>query len=90
MSNLSDAILELKCRGFLARLQQLSGGDPQRRLCAGAVGQDLGLPLGDTLEILARLQARGDLHRCGRLDPPDGPEVHLTAAGVMAGHSEAA
>lgn len=90
MPNLSEAILRLKCRGFLARLQQLSGGDPQQRLCAGSVGQELGLPLGDTLEIVARLQARGEIHRCGRLDPPDGPEVHLTAAGIAAGQSEAA
>lgn len=83
MIQTADPMLTIKTEGFLTRLWQLSGGDTGQRLCAGAVGAELGLPLEDTLEIIARLQEEGAIHRCGRLDPPDGPEVHLTAHGAV-------
>jgi hypothetical protein len=79
---LDSPMLELKSRGFLTRLLQRSGGDTGVRLNAGEVGEELGLPLEQTLEIVAVLHRRGALHRCGRLNPPRGPEVHLTGPGV--------
>ncbi|HET8656046.1 MAG TPA: hypothetical protein VFL93_11065 [Longimicrobiaceae bacterium] len=77
-----NPMLELKSRGFLTRLLQRSGGDTGVRLNAGEVGEELGLPLEQTLEIVAALHLRGALHRCGRLNPPRGPEVHLTGRGI--------
>jgi hypothetical protein len=76
-------IQELRERGFLTRLYQISGGDASLRMNAGAVGAELGLPLEQTLAIVGALHQRGDLHRCGKLSPPDGPEVHLTPQGAM-------
>ena len=88
MAATTDWILELKCDGFLRRLLQLTRGDTSRRVNAGDVGAELGLPLEETLAIVSRLHDGGELHRCGRLDAPHGPEVHLTELGVR--HAERA
>lgn len=84
MTNQDDRMLELRSAGFLTRLQQLSERDTGVRLNAGDVGQELGYPLEHTLEIVARLHRRGEIHRCGPLALPHGPEVHLTAQGARA------
>lgn len=82
MDAMQERIRDLKEQGFLTRLGQVSGGDPTVRVCAGRIGAELGLPLEQTLQIVAALHQAGALHRCGKLDPPDGPEVHLTAGGI--------
>ncbi len=77
-----ERILELQTLAFLTRLVQLSGGDLSRRVGAGDVGDELGLPMEQTLRIVGRLEARGAVHGHGLLDLPHGPTVHLTARGV--------
>lgn len=89
MNDLQQRVDSLKQQGFLSRLVQLSHGDTGRRLDAGAVGAELGLPLEQTLDIVELLHAQGALHRCGKLDPPDGPEVHLTPRGMDRGRHDA-
>jgi hypothetical protein len=79
---MSERIVELKVLGFLTRLVQLSGGDVTRRIGAGDVGDELGLPMEETLWIVERLEARGAIHGYGALDLPHGPAVQLTARGM--------
>jgi hypothetical protein len=77
-----ERILELKTRAFLARLVQLSGGDVASGIGAGDVGYELGLPMEQTLLIVARLEERGAIQGYGSLALPHGPAVHLTTRGV--------
>lgn len=77
-----ERIFELKAQGFLTRLVQLSEGDVTRSIGAGDVGEELGLPMEQTLRIVERLEERGAVHSYGLLDLPHGPPVHLTARGV--------
>lgn len=90
MSRLDEHVYELQQDAFLGRLMQISHGDQSLRMDAGKIGSDLGLPLEITLEIVADLHSKGMIHRCGKLNPPDGPEVHLTAAGVQQASLEVA
>jgi hypothetical protein len=77
-----ERIFELKTRGFLTRLVQLSGGDLTRTIGAGDVGDELGLPMEQTLRIVETLEERGAVHSHGELDLPHGPALHLTRRGV--------
>lgn len=81
-SAMRERILELKTLGFLTRLVQLSRGDLTRRIGAGDIGDELGLPMEQTLRIVERLEERGAVHSYGSLDLPHGPAVHLTARGI--------
>lgn len=80
MPHADTRIHELQCDAFLRRLRQVAEGDTTRRVDAGGVGHELGLPMERTLEIVEALSARGEVHRCSRLI--DGPEVHLTRRGA--------
>lgn len=82
VGDLQQRVRRLREEGFLARVFQLAGGDTARRLNAGAIGSALGLPLEATLSIVESLREQELLHRCGRLAPPDGPEIHLTRRGA--------
>jgi hypothetical protein len=77
-----ERIFELKTRGFLTRLLQLSDGDVTRSIGAGDVGEELGLPMEQTLQIVEALEERGAVHSYGALDLPHGPAVHLTPRGL--------
>ena len=90
MSRLDDHVFRLQQEAFLHRLLQICRGDREVRMDAGRIGAEIGLPLGRTLEIVAGLHDRGMIHRCGKLNPPDGPEVHLTTAGVRQASPRAA
>lgn len=82
MSDLQEKVRRVRQEGFLTRVFQVAQGDPTHRLNAGALGMGMGLPLETTLSIVETLQEEGLLHRCGKLNPPDGPEIHLTRRGV--------
>lgn len=89
MAAAEGLLQELRRKAFLARLYQLTDGDATQRLNAGDVGAQLAMPLEHTLTTVAQLHEEGLIHRCGKLDPPHGPEVHLTAFGILKGHEAA-
>lgn len=83
-------IEETKRQVFLQRACEISAGDPSRSIASGRLGQELGLPYEQTLDIVGELHRRGWLHRRDELMPPEGPLIHLTPKGVRAAGREAA
>lgn len=84
MAELQDRIEETKRRVFLRRVCELSGRDASVPVSSGRLGQELGLPYEQALEIVDELDRRGWLRRGEALLPPDGPVVHLTSRGIDA------
>lgn len=81
---LEDRVAELKLEAMLRRIAEIAQADTERWVPIGLVGQELGLPYGEALQIADVLRERGLVRRGGggRLEPPHGPRVHIEPAGL--------
>jgi hypothetical protein len=72
----------LKRDAFLRYLNQQAGGDTSTVFKIGDVGDAMGLPYEEVIRISDTLCEQGSIRRVGRFDPPHGPGVQLTRAGL--------
>lgn len=78
----STDIDALKRDAFLRYLNERAEGDTSLVFKIGDVGEAVGLPYEDVIRISDSLCEEGLIRRTGPFDPPHGPGVQLTKAGL--------
>lgn len=83
-TKLAEHITALKQDAFLRRIAQVTGGDSERWVPIGILGQEMGLPYEEALAITDHLRESGWIRRGGggRLEAPDGPRVRVLPEGL--------
>lgn len=84
MSEVQNAVSELRRDTFLRRIAEVSQEDANRWVPVGIIGEELGLPYETALTIIDELREAGLIRRGGggRLEPPLGPRVHILPEGI--------
>jgi hypothetical protein len=88
--DIQDRIADIKRRQFLRYIVEQSHRRTGAMVQVGTAGEALGLPYGEAIRIADDLREAGLVSRVGRLNPPDGPGVVLTDAGLEAAEADAA
>lgn len=89
-TDLQARVEEAKRFAFLRRVCEVADGDPARLVPSGDLGNELGLPYEEAIQIADTLDGEGLVRRVGDLAPPHGPRVHITPRGVQAVRARAA
>jgi hypothetical protein len=78
MIDIQSRVEEAKLYEFLKRVREVAGGDPQRYVPIGDLGQTMGLPYEESLRLCEALAERSLIVKEGAMEVPHGPRVRLT------------
>jgi hypothetical protein len=82
--DIHERVTELKRLRFLHYVAEQASFRTSTKIEVGTAGQALGLPYEEALAISDHFVEHGLARRIGRFNPPHGPAIVLTDAGIEA------